>query len=82
MGDSWVDVQEGVAFEIYKFFQNLYTRGERGRPIIENLDYSLLPTDKAQWLERPFELSEVKDVVFNLEEDKAPGPDGFTTTFY
>ena len=34
------------------------------------------------WLERDFEEVEVKAAIFDLSMDKAPGPDGFTMTFF
>lgn len=34
------------------------------------------------WLEREFEEEEILDVVNGMDKDKAPGPDGFTLTFF
>jgi hypothetical protein len=33
-------------------------------------------------LNRPVSINEIKKVVFNMDPDKAPGPDGFTARFY
>lgn len=33
-------------------------------------------------LEQPFRLEEIKEAVFNLGGDKAPGPDGFPMQFF
>jgi hypothetical protein len=33
-------------------------------------------------LVRPFNVEEVRDAVFQMEHNKAPGPDGFPTEFY
>ncbi|XP_076927769.1 uncharacterized protein LOC143591453 [Bidens hawaiensis] len=37
--------------------------------------------DPDLWLERPFSLAELKDVVWDCGSDKSPGPDGFTFKF-
>jgi hypothetical protein len=33
-------------------------------------------------LTSPFIINEEKEVVFQMEDNKAPGPDGFTAKFY
>lgn len=33
-------------------------------------------------LTRPFTEEEVKNAIFSMEENSAPGPDGFSVTFY
>ena len=37
---------------------------------------------EAASLERPFAEEEIKASLFDMSGDKAPGPDGFTTTFW
>nr|CAD1817376.1 unnamed protein product [Ananas comosus var. bracteatus] len=37
---------------------------------------------KLSTLTRPFQLAEIKNAVFHLGKDKAPGPDGFPLSFY
>jgi hypothetical protein len=34
------------------------------------------------WLERPFQEEEVLQALLSMDEDKAPGPDGFPIAFY
>ncbi len=37
---------------------------------------------EASWLERPFDESEVLDVVKFMNSEKAPGPNGFGMAFF
>ena len=43
---------------------------------------SLITSQDNAFLIRPFTLVEIKDVVFSMSSDKAPGPDGFTAGFF
>ena len=48
----------------------------------EGLDFSMLEVSAASKLEEPFTEEEVHAALLNLNGDKAPGPDGFTATFW
>lgn len=37
--------------------------------------------EQAAWLEKSFEEEDIKEAVFSLEANKAPGPDRFTMMF-
>lgn len=50
--------------------------------MLEGLDWCPIYEEQARWLERPFEDNEIKEVVFDLEGDKASGPDGFSLSFF
>ena len=49
---------------------------------MEGLEFDRIGDMERVWLERKFEREEILQVVSDLEGDKAPGPDGFTMTFY
>lgn len=49
---------------------------------MDGLDFSTIMEKDASWLERPFGEDEIKDVVFNMSDDKAPRPEGYSFTFY
>ena len=49
---------------------------------MEGLEFDRIGDMERVWLERKFERGEILQVVSDLESDKAPGPDGFTMTFY
>lgn len=50
--------------------------------MLESLEWCPISEEQARWLERPFEEKKIKEAVFNCEGDKAPGPDGFSLSFY
>jgi hypothetical protein len=41
-----------------------------------------LTPDKMEMLEKPVEKKEIYQAMFGMKNNKAPGPDGFTATFY
>ncbi|XP_074327886.1 uncharacterized protein LOC141665802 [Apium graveolens] len=75
---NWVDWNSGFPEMIKEYFQKLYTekqsQGEEvlsciSKQISEQQNLTLLETVKAE---------EVKEAVFGMHPDKAPGPDGIT----
>ncbi|RVW25924.1 hypothetical protein CK203_095970 [Vitis vinifera] len=49
---------------------------------IEGIDWAPISGESAVWLDRPFSEEEVRMAVFQLNKEKAPGPDGFTIAVY
>ncbi|GJZ62551.1 reverse transcriptase domain-containing protein [Tanacetum coccineum] len=48
----------------------------------DGLFMNKLPSDKALFMVRQVTNDEIKDAIFNIGNDKAPGPDGFTSVFF
>ena len=55
---------------------------EYRRPLLDGLHFSNLSTTDAETLEKPFEDSEIFNVMKNFRGNKALGPDGFSLAFY
>ena len=51
-------------------------------PFPDILDFPCISGDNAAWLEKPFEESEVLNVIMEFNGDKSPGPDGFSMAFF
>jgi hypothetical protein len=49
---------------------------------LDDLDFDSLSAGEAFSLEAPFLEREVKDVIFGMDGNKAPGPDGFSLAFF
>ncbi|RVW97045.1 Transposon TX1 uncharacterized 149 kDa protein [Vitis vinifera] len=73
---------EDISEEIVNFFGNLYSKpvGESWR--VEGIDWVPISGESGVWLDRPFTEEEVRRAVFQLNKEKAPGPDGFTIAVY
>lgn len=59
---------------IVDFFSSLYSGEYRFWPRLDNLTFTGLNEERAGWLEREFEVDEIKQAVFNLG---SLGPGGF-----
>jgi len=59
------------------YFENCSWRSR-----VDGLSFLSIDANESIWLEREFEEEEVRDVIRNLNGDKAPGPDGFTMAFF
>lgn len=73
--------QELVKF-IANFYKNLFGPPEETEVRLHNLEMSQLSEQQKDDLMRPFSMEELKEVVFEMENNKAPGPDGFPVDFY
>uniref|UniRef100_A0A2N9J257 Reverse transcriptase domain-containing protein n=1 Tax=Fagus sylvatica TaxID=28930 RepID=A0A2N9J257_FAGSY len=73
---------DAISEYITNFYNHLFEEEENDRPLLDGLDFSMIPEEDALWLERPFGEEEVADVVSGFNGDKAPGPDGFSMGFY
>ncbi|KAL2251927.1 UNVERIFIED_CONTAM: Retrovirus-related Pol polyprotein from type-1 retrotransposable element R2 [Sesamum indicum] len=75
-----------VVHEFVSYYQNLLG-GNRRRTLVDS-NYlrpwarHILSDEEASHLLAPFSPEEVKLAVFDIAEDKAPGPDGYSSGFY
>ena len=81
-GQKRLGKKEGIIKHIEEYFSSLYADEGWGRPSLDNLAFDAIETQKAQWLGREFEEEEVRQAVFDLAGDKAPGLDGFPMAFF
>jgi hypothetical protein len=64
------------------YCKSMFAESMSWRPKMDDLDFEVLNEDEASSLEAPFLEREVKDVVFGMDGNKAPGPDGFSLDFF
>ena len=64
------------------FYQSLYIESNTRRPSMDGLEFARIKEDEQLDLERDFSKEEVVKVLQEMEGDKAPGPNGFTMTFF
>ena len=65
---------------ITQFFMNLYSGVVR--PFLDVLEFPMISGENAVWLERPFEETEIYDIIQNFNGDKSPRLDGFPMAFF
>jgi hypothetical protein len=65
-----------------KFYESMFAERMAWRPRLDDLVFESLFAVEASSLEAPFLEKEVKDVVFGMDGNKAPGPDGFSLAFF
>ena len=74
--------KEEVKQQIVNFYSSLYQENESWRPMADGLSFDSIGAAARVHIERPFELEEVLQVLKDVQGDKAPGPDGFSMTFF
>ena len=74
--------KEEVKQQIVNFYSSLYQENESWRPMVDGLSFNSIGAAARLHIERPFELEEVLQVLKDVQGDKAPGPDGFSMTFF
>ncbi|RVW34855.1 Transposon TX1 uncharacterized 149 kDa protein [Vitis vinifera] len=73
---------ERITEEILLYFEKLYTSPTGESWSVEGLDWSPILEESALRLDSPFIEEEISKAIFQLDRDKAPGPDGFTITVF
>lgn len=77
-----IEGQGNLIKYITNFYKDLFGHAETS-PISLNIDnIDLIPNQDVEDLTKPFTLDELGEVVFGMEKNKSPGPDGFPADFY
>lgn len=74
--------KEDIIDHITCFFSSLYSKEDWTKPSLDDIAFNSIGEDEVAWLERDFEEDEVKDAVFRMSGEKAPGQDGFLVFFF
>ena len=73
---------ERIIKEILLYFEKLYASPTGESWSVEGLDWSPISEESALRLDSPFTEEEISKAIFQLDRDKAPGPDGFTIAVF
>ncbi|GKV30538.1 hypothetical protein SLEP1_g39340 [Rubroshorea leprosula] len=71
------ELKQGVA----NYFKNLFAKDDWKRPVLEGMEFNKIFEAEKEFLTEPFLESEVKAVVWNCDNAKAPGLDGLSFGF-
>lgn len=79
---QWVSWDDGLADHITEQFKHLFTATRTNwQEVVECIDTRISAEQNADLLKEVSE-EEVKTALFQMDPDKAPGPDGMTPAFY
>jgi hypothetical protein len=73
---------EAISEHAVNFYESLFAQSLSWRPRLDDLEFDSLPAGEASSLEALFLVREVKDVIFGMDGNKAPGLDGFSLAFF
>ena len=83
--EGTIEGHEQLKSYITKYYKNLFGEPEAGNISLDEYQIDDIPqvTDQENaYLTAPYSEELVKKAVFQMEHNKAPGPDGFPTEFY
>jgi hypothetical protein len=73
---------EAIREHATSFYESMFIETMSWRPRLDDLEFDSLSAGEASFLEAPFLEREVKDVIFGMDGNKAPGLDGFSLAFF
>ncbi|XP_062076508.1 uncharacterized protein LOC133781498 [Humulus lupulus] len=82
---NWVDNQEGVIKAFLEFYDSLLGTKIEGRTRVHKRivqEGTLISQSQANWLVRDYTSEEVEAALKSIPNDKAPGPEGYNSTFF
>lgn len=80
-GDTWVEGVENVKKEVKIHFSYLFAEKEFNRPVLSGVPFKSISEEDNEFLLTPFSEEEIKEVIWNSDGNKSPGPDGFNFNF-
>jgi hypothetical protein len=81
-GDIMAQGENGINQLATSFYKNLFGPSQDSSISLDYLYMKRLDDDERELLTSPFSMEEIKDVVFSLKHNSAPGPDGFPSEFF
>jgi hypothetical protein len=74
--------QEDLGQLAVKHFQNMFAAPPSAEDTVDRFYSSTIPLSMSAGLVQPVSAEEIKQALFSISDSKAPGPDGFTSTFF
>ncbi|XP_021980533.1 uncharacterized protein LOC110876677 [Helianthus annuus] len=78
---NWVTNPLSIKESLFGFFEHQFSEPMPNRPSFVCSNLASLSTEEANMLEAPFSEEEIKAAIWECDDDRAPGPDGFNFKF-
>lgn len=82
IGNEFLHDETNIQQAILQHYETLLKEEEEWRPLIGSDGFSKISDVTTVNLIRPFTEEEIRNVVFSMDPNKSPGPDGFSLGFY
>lgn len=79
---QWVEWEDGLNELMTDYFSNLFTATDVDWHEVLSYIPTTVSREQNESLLQPISVKEVKDAMFQMNSDKAPGPDGITPGFF
>ncbi|PNX97198.1 cysteine-rich receptor-like protein kinase, partial [Trifolium pratense] len=81
-GDEWLQGVDCIKNEVKLHFEQNFIEEWLDRPFLSGIEFNKLNDDDNAILLKPFGEEEVREVIWNCDGNKSPGPDGFNLNFF
>lgn len=71
-----------VKMEVKNHFEKLFKESNFYRPLLEGVDFKRLTSSDRYFLEFPFQVEEIKEVIWSMDSDKSMGQNIFNLEFF
>ncbi|KAI5416951.1 hypothetical protein KIW84_041809 [Lathyrus oleraceus] len=78
----WTENVQEVKKQIRDHLEASFKESNFHRPNLDGVEFKQLSWEERLYLETPFDVEEVKEVVWQSENDKSPGPEGFNMNLF
>ena len=84
--DQVISNFEEIKAAAHSFFKDLFTEDMAAPPLMDRYPLSEVPMlineEENHRLKAPITIEEIREAIYGMNPDKAPGPDGFTARFF
>lgn len=79
---QWIEDDYTLRAMVRSFYLRLYTSEQVSNCRPTRWSFPVLSDSDQNWLNRSVSALEIKEAIFHMPADKAPGPDGYTSAFF
>ena len=81
VGNEWCEEPSRVKGEVLRFYKEIFTGSREIQLLLDNVPFPNISSEDNRALIKVISMEEVKQVVWDCDSNKSPGPDGFNFSF-